>query len=37
MIMSFDKKENKHELNKNNLIISSVDSVTPLGIEMTSS
>ena len=34
MIMSFDKKENKHELNKNNLIISSVDSVKLLGIEI---
>ena len=32
--MSCDKKENKHDLNINNSIISSVDSVTLLGIEI---
>ena len=34
MIMGCDKKENKHDLYINNSIISSVDSVTLLGIEM---
>ena len=35
MIMSCDKKENKYDLNINNLIItSSEDSVTLLGIEI---
>ena len=33
--MSCDKKENKYDLNTNNsIIISSVDSVTLLGIEI---
>ena len=32
--MNCDKKENKHDLNINNSIISSVDSVTLLGIEI---
>ena len=34
VIMSCDKKENKYDLNRNNSIISSVDSVTILGIEI---
>ena len=36
MITSCDKKQNKHDLNINNSIISSVDSVTLLGIEIDS-
>ena len=34
MILSCDKKENKHDLNINNSIISSVDSVTLLSMEI---
>ena len=34
MIMRRDKKEKKHYLNLNNSVISSVDSVTFLGIEI---
>ena len=34
MIVSCNNKENKHDLNINNSIISSVDSVTLLGIEI---
>ena len=34
MIISCDKKENKHDININNSIISSVDSVTLLRIEI---
>ena len=34
MIMSRDKKENKHDLYINNSIVSSADSVTLLGIEI---
>ena len=36
MITSYDKKQNKHDLNINNSISSSVDSVTLLGIEIDS-
>ena len=34
MILSCDKKEHKHDLNINNSIISSVHSVTLLGMEI---
>ena len=34
MIKSCDKKENKHDLNLKNSVISSVDSDTLLGIEI---
>ena len=34
MIMRHNKKEKKHDLNLSNSVISSVDSVTLLGIEI---
>ena len=34
MIMNYDKRKDKHDLNLNNLIISSVNSITLFGIEI---